>query len=220
MKRSQTFSNGRERDRSARRAAAGDPLAKAKVILRAVESGSLAPEVVAFAALLAGEHPSADERAVVRAAAALPKALEWTGRDEDECGWRGYVLAFYGMVPREPGPHTTFARIQVEDAQDADEGLTPAANRLTREFEREFGRDTLVDTPGWWAIRTGALSGDPHSLKALARLREESPPEYEAVLQGWSRQIDPDPAIPARWRKIEDDLRRNLMSAIRRASQS
>lgn len=214
----------KDRRRTARRARSGDPLADARAILDAVKSGGLAPEVVAFAALLAGEQPSDDERAVVRAAGALPKVLKWTAADDEECLYRGYVLEFYEMIPREPGQSTTFTRIQVEHAQDADEGLTPAADRLRIEFERESGSDATFDTPGWWAIRTGAMTGDPHSLRALARIREEAPPEYEAVLQGWSRQIDREPRDPARltakWRDVEADLSRRLMSTIRRASRS
>lgn len=211
--------------RTARRAQSGDPLVGARSILRAVGSGVLAPEIVAFAALLLADKPtSADERAIASAAEALPNALKWTAADDEECLYRGYVLEFYKMIPKEPGQSTTFTRIQVEHAQDADEGLTPAADRLRIEFERESRGGATFDTPGWWAIRTGALAEDPHSLKALARIREEAPPEYEAVLQGWSRQIDREPRdparLPARWRDVEADLHRRLMRAIQRASWS
>lgn len=211
------------RDREARHAASGDAQAKRRLMLRAIGAGLLEPEVVAMAATLIGDRAgtTTDEAAIIAASQSLPDGtLRWTGADDLESMQRGYVLEFFEMIPREPGQGTSFSRIQVELAEDpATEYWTAEAQRLATTFaDRTRTNVDAADAAAWWAIRMGAFAGDPHSLKALARLREESPPEYEAVLQGWNRQVA-DHRTGATWPAVEKRLLASLVDRILRAAK-
>lgn len=224
--------NPDRRDRVDRRARRGDATVIARLIVEAVQAGSLAPEVVAFAALLdhelvtfttRGERPVAKpslQKAIQSAAASLGPVLTWTPADDKETQKRGYVLELYEQIPRDPvRSSSSFSRVQVEFDMFEDEH-TPAALALGRAYAAATGGRQEDDAlAGWWSIRTGAFAGDPLSIKALAFLRAESPPEYQAVLQGWNHLIERAGGrnpVPT-WPTEEDKLLEALLAMVERA---